>query len=97
METNLDSNYLQDIIISLTSWNTTDLTVARICYFFSNNSMVPAGTTLIFKCTIQPTWGRFLMVRRMENAAFRPDALAIAEIKVYEQTPTNVPQPVTGD
>lgn len=92
-----NSNYLQDLIISLTSWNTTDLSVARICYLFSNNSLVPAGTTLTFKCTIQPTWGRFLMVRRMENASFRPDALAIAEFKVYEQTPTSIPLPVTGD
>lgn len=97
MRTISDSNYLQDLIISLTSWNTTDLSVARICYLFSNNSLVPAGTTLTFKCTIQPTWGRFLMVRRMENASFRPDALAIAEFKVYEQTPTSIPLPVTGD
>ncbi|ESO10849.1 hypothetical protein HELRODRAFT_167352 [Helobdella robusta] len=89
-----DARYLNDFDIFLTSTISSDPSKGRLCASYESNSNTTAGSTLTLPCTNQTTLGRYLVVRRKPTASFRPDAIAIAEIRVFAKAfvaPDNEP------
>ncbi|ESO00208.1 hypothetical protein HELRODRAFT_176045 [Helobdella robusta] len=78
-----NSKYLQEIKIIVSETNKSLGKDGQLCYHFKNNTLLKTGSVLTFNCNTQPTWGRYLYVVRAENAIFRPDAIAIAEINIF--------------
>lgn len=78
-----NAQYLKDFVVALTHENTTDMSFASLCHDYSSPEEMEVLKTLSLKCS-QPTMGRYLIVRRKEISQFRPDAIAIADIKIFE-------------
>ncbi|ESO10847.1 hypothetical protein HELRODRAFT_167350 [Helobdella robusta] len=89
-----DARYLNDFDVFITSTNSSDPKDGRMCASYQNSSTTSPASIIVLVCINQPTRGRYLVVRRQPTASFRPDAIAIAEIRVFTKFSDN--QAVVG-